>query len=262
MDVFVLFSVETSNAEVLNFSLITLSSSFHRRTNRSTLLLQASLKFKNMASTTSSQPHGEGASGPCARGASHPHLGQASQPYAIEATEAHALGQTTPRPGGRIESHGEGPSQSQRPVPPQPGSQAPSSSEKWNEAHLELLLDLWEETYFDFNRSSLSMRNWEEILQKLMAGFPRQVNRTWKASRDKIAKMKTLYKNQKALAGQSGAPVPDLKFFGRFDFILSRTAKVSGISSGIDQGVSSHMSKLWTSRSQFPVGEQRACSQG
>ena len=68
------------------------------------------------------------------------------------------------------------------------------------------------------------------------------------AYRDKIAKMKTLYKNQKALACQSSVLAPDLKFFGRFDFILSKTAKVSGIPSSIDQGVSSHMSKLWTSR--------------
>jgi hypothetical protein len=142
-------------------------------------LLQASLKFKNMASTTSSQLYGERAFGPRAGGASHPYLGQASQPRATEATEAHALGQIEPRLGGRIESHEEGPSQSRRPIPPQPGSQAPSSSEKWDEAHLELLLDLWEETYFDSNRSSLLMRNWEEILQKLMAGFPRQVNCTW-----------------------------------------------------------------------------------
>jgi hypothetical protein len=96
---------------------------------------------------------------------------------------------------------------------------------------------LWEETYFELNRSPFSLKHWEDILLKLEAGFPRQVNRSWKACRDKIAKMKTIYRSLKTLASQSGSPPSDWKYYGRFDFILSGTAKATGIPGGMDQGI-------------------------
>lgn len=52
-----------------------------------------------------------------------------------------------------------------------------------------------------------------------------------------MAKMKTIYRNQKALSSQTGAPPSDWKYFGRFDFILSGTAKAGGIPGAMDQGV-------------------------
>jgi hypothetical protein len=100
-----------------------------------------------------------------------------------------------------------------------------------------MLLNLWEETYFEHNWSPLSPKHWENILAKLAVGFPGQVNRSWKACRDKVEKMKTIYRSQKALTSQSGAPPSDWKYFGRFDFILLGIAKASSIPSGIDQGV-------------------------
>jgi hypothetical protein len=69
-----------------------------------------------------------------------------------------------------------------------------------------------------------------------MAGFPRQVNRSWKACRDKTSKMKTIYRNQNALASQLSAPLLDWKYYGWFDFILAGTTKGSGMPGGIDQG--------------------------
>jgi hypothetical protein len=73
--------------------------------------------------------------------------------------------------------------------------------------------------------------------QSIGRTFPGQVNRSWKACRDKVEKMKTIYRSQKALTSQSGAPPSDWKYFGRFDFILLGIAKASSIPSGIDQGV-------------------------
>jgi hypothetical protein len=46
---------------------------------------------------------------------------------------------------------------------------------------------------FKYNRSPMSQKNWEDILEKLGAAFSGQVNCTWKACRDKVAKMKTMY---------------------------------------------------------------------
>jgi hypothetical protein len=122
-----------------------------------------------------------------------------------------------------------------RPIPS--GSQATSTVEKWDDAHLKLLLGLWEEMCFEYNRSPMSPKNWEDILSKLAGGFLGQVHRSWKAYRDKIAKMKTIYRHQKTLASQSSAPPSEWKYFERFDYILSGTAKASDIPGGIDQGV-------------------------
>jgi hypothetical protein len=69
------------------------------------------------------------------------------------------------------------------------------SGQKWDDGHLELLLDLWEEKYFEYNRLLLSPKNWREILLKLMARFLGQVHCRWKVCRDKIAKIRTTYRN-------------------------------------------------------------------
>lgn len=91
--------------------------------------------------------------------------------------------------------------------------------------------------YFQHNRAPLSPRHWEEILSKLITGFLREVHRTWKACHDKIAKMKTFYRNQKVLASPVGAPSSDWKYFDRFDYIFLGTSKANGILRGLDQGV-------------------------
>jgi hypothetical protein len=48
--------------------------------------------------------------------------------------------------------------------------------------------------------------------------------------------MKTIYRNQNALASQLSAPLLDWKYYGWFDFILAGTTKGSGMPGGIDQG--------------------------
>jgi hypothetical protein len=142
-----------------------------------------------------------------------------------------------PRPTQRTEPHGEGPSNRRGRLPSQQGSQGTSTAEKWDDDHLDLVLDLWEETYFEHNRAPMSPKHWQDILSKLEAGFPGHVSRTWKACRDKIAKMKTIYRSQKTLASQSSAPTSVWKYYERFDYILSGTATASGIPGAMDQGI-------------------------
>lgn len=89
------------------------------------------------------------------------------------------------------------------------------------------------------------------------AGFPGQVNRTWKACRDKLAKMKTISRNQKALASQSGAAPSDWKYYERFNAILSGTVKDGGILGGLDQGVPKPPTEI-VDLDDVPVSPRRA----
>jgi hypothetical protein len=190
-----------------------------------------------MASSSSPPAYTEGLSQPPHGGSSHHYTNGAPLPSTAPAMQPGGSGHMQPRPTQRTEPHGEGPSNRRGRLPSQQGSQGTSTVEKWDDGHLDLVLDLWEETYFEHNRAPMSPKHWQDILSKLEAGFPGHVSRTWKAFRDKIAKMKTIYRSQKTLASQSSAPTSVWKYYERFDYILSGTATASGIPRAMDQGI-------------------------
>jgi len=50
----------------------------------------------------------------------------------------------------------------------------------WTNGKLPMMINLWEEKHWEYQRQPMIVRDWKELADKINATFPNEVSNTWK----------------------------------------------------------------------------------